>query len=254
MNSRIYSGKVMHARQSPVQHRWEFPFYFYAIDLDELQELDRRVKGFGYNHWKPVTIQDADYLIGQGDFRERLAEHIDCAGINRIVLITMARFITKVFNPVSFYYCMDKEDQPVCMVAEVNNTFKERHLYIMEGNGSFPVHCAENKQFHVSPFNSIEGRYEFSFSRPDDTLRIEIRLIRDQVTVMTAAMWGKGKELTTSTLWNTVLRHPFTAALTIPRIIRQAALLYYRKKLTVFRKPEPSHTNTIIGVKNSIPS
>ncbi len=50
MKSRIYNGKVMHARHSPVLHKWVFPFYFYAIDLDELPELDRTVRGFGYNH------------------------------------------------------------------------------------------------------------------------------------------------------------------------------------------------------------
>ncbi|MDF7826902.1 DUF1365 domain-containing protein [Pontiellaceae bacterium B12227] len=254
MNSRIYTGNVMHARKSPVQHRWKLPFYFYAIDLDELPELDRTVKGFGYNHWKPVNLQDDDYLKGAGGFRERLAEHIDCRGVDRIVLITVARFMTKVFNPVSFYYCLDKDRRPVCMVAEVNNTFKERHLYMMRADGRFPVHCNDDKQFHVSPFNNMDGHYEFSFSEPGDELKIDIRLIRDETLIMTAVLWGAGKELNTSNLWKTVLRHPFTAALTMPRIIWQAALLYFKKKLTVFRKPEPVHSNTIIGIEKSIPS
>jgi cyclopropane-fatty-acyl-phospholipid synthase len=246
MNSKIYRGKVMHARESPVVHRWTFPFYFYAIDLDELSQLDRTVKGFGYNHWKPVSIRDDDYLKGRGGFRERLSEHIDTAEIDRIVLITVARFMAKVFNPVSFYYCLDAEGFPICMVAEVNNTFKERHLYVMDTDGTFPASCTDTKQFHVSPFNNMNGHYEFSFSEPGDDLNIEIKLIRDNALVMTATMWGKGRELTTSNLWKTVLSHPFTAALTMPRIIWQAALLYYKKKLPIFRKPTPSHTNTII--------
>ena len=58
----------MHARQTPVRHNWVFPFYFYAIDLDELPELDRMVKGFGYNRWSPVSLRDTDYLRGSGDF------------------------------------------------------------------------------------------------------------------------------------------------------------------------------------------
>jgi cyclopropane-fatty-acyl-phospholipid synthase len=256
MKSKIYSGSVMHARKSPVQHRWTFPFYFYAIDLDELPELDRTVKGFGYNHWKPVSLQDKDYLKNSGSFRERLGEHVDLSGVERIVLITVARFMAKVFNPVSFYYCLDAADRPVCMVAEVNNTFKERHLYMMKADGSFPVHCSDTKQFHVSPFNTMDGHYEFSFSEPGDQLNIEIKLIRENQQIMTAAMWGTGNELTTSNLWKTVLRHPFTAALTMPRIIWQAALLYYKKKLPVFRKPAPSSPNTIIqaGRTTSAPS
>lgn len=245
MNSRIYSGKVMHARAAPIHHRWVFPFYFYAIDLDELPAIQQSVKGFGYNRWKPVCLRDEDYLNGKGGFRERLSQHITTEGIDRIILITVARFMGKVFNPVSFYYCLDPSGSPVCMVAEVNNTFKERHLYIMPAGGTYPVTCSETKQFHVSPFNNMNGHYEFSFSEPGDNLNIEIKLIRDDTLIMTAAMWGNGKELTSSNLWKTVLRHPFTAALTMPRILRQAAILYYRKKLTVFRKPPPSHTNTL---------
>ena len=106
MNSRIYRGKVMHARKSPVSHRWVFPFYFYAIDLDELPEIDRRVRGFGFNHWRPVCLREQDYLRGSGPFREQLSEFIDPSKVDRILLITVARFLTKTFNPVSFYYCL----------------------------------------------------------------------------------------------------------------------------------------------------
>lgn len=238
---------MMHARKSPVEHRFSFPFYFYAIDLDELPELDRNVRGFGYNHWKPVNIQDRDYLSGSGDFREKLSEHIDTSNIERIILITVARFMSKVFNPVSFYYGLDAQERPVCMVAEVNNTFKERHLYVMPVDGHYPVKCSNDKRFHVSPFNNMDGHYEFSFSEPGDQLKISIKLIREGETIMDAAMWGEGRELNTYNLWKTVWAHPFTAAWTMPRIIWQAALLHYKKKLPVFRKPDPSDPNTIIG-------
>ena len=242
MNSRIYAGKVMHARRTPVQHQWEFPFYFYAIDLAELPELDRSVRGFGYNHWRPVCLQDADYLRGNG-----LSEFIDTSRFDRIILVTVARFMARVFNPVSFYYCLRADGTPECMVAEVNNTFGERHLYIMEGGSSYPLACRHGKEFHVSPFNNMEGHYEFSFSAPAGQLRIGIRLVRDGETVMDAAMWGTGRELTTANLWRTVLRHPFTAAMTMPRILWQAALLHYKKKIPVFHKPEPSSKMTAKG-------
>jgi len=245
MKSRIYQGKVMHARHHPVRHSWVFPFYFYAIDLEELEDLDRTVKGFGYNRWKPVCLFDRDYLRGQEDFRNALSEYIDTSDIHRIVLITMARFMTKVFNPVSFYYCLLNDGSPKCMVAEVNNTFGERHLYIMDTTGSFPITCDSSKQFHVSPFNNMQGHYAFSFSAPADELNIGIRLIRDGETVLDAAMWGTGKPLTTTNLWSTLLRHPLTAALTMPRILWQAALLHYKKRLPVFKKPAPISSMTI---------
>jgi DUF1365 family protein len=239
MNSRIYTGKVMHARHSPVQHNWVFPFYFYALDLDELPELDQKVRGFGYNHWSPVSLQNADYLRGKG-----LSEFIDTTEFSRIILVTVARFMAKTFNPVSFYYCLRNDGKPACMVAEVNNTLGERHLYVLESGDSFPVECEHHKQFHVSPFNDMNGHYAFTFSEPGDDLSIEIKLIRDGEIIMDAAMWGKGKPLTTATLWKTVLRYPFTAALTMPRILWQAALLHYKKKLAVFKKPIPCDSMT----------
>ena len=245
MKSRIYTGKMMHARQSPVRHSFSFPFYFYAIDLDELPKLDRTVKGFGYNHWKPVCLRDEDYLRGSGGFRERLSEFIDTSELDRIVLVTVARFMKEVFNPVSFYYGLRKDGSPACMVAEVNNTFGERHLYVMEANGTFPVESKHMKQFHVSPFNNMDGRYEFTFSEPGEKLRIGIKLIRGGEVVMDAAMWGSGNELTTANLWKAVLRHPFTAALTMPRILWQAALLHLKLKLPVFKHPQPDHPMTI---------
>ena len=245
MNSWIYTGKVMHARRHPVRHEWVFPYCFYAIDLAELEKLHRTVKGFGFNQWKPVSLRECDYLRGEGSFREQLGEFVDLADVDRIVLVTVARFMAKVFNPVSFYYCMFADGSPKCMVAEVNNTFGERHLYVMECAGPFPVMCSSKKSFHVSPFNNMDGHYTFTFSKPGEKLCIEIRLVRDGQTVMDAALWGTGRELTTANLWRTMMRHPFSAFLTMPRILWQAALLHYKKKLPVFEKPVPASSMTI---------
>lgn len=242
MNSRIYTGKVMHARRQPIRHSWVFPFYFYAIDLDELPVLDRSVRGFGHNHWRPVSLRDEDYLRGSRGLRKQLAEFIDMSAVDRIVLVTVARFMAKVFNPVSFYYALRADGSPACMVAEVNNTFGERHLYVMEGGRSFPLECRHEKEFHVSPFNDMNGHYEFSFSELGNTLSIEIKLVRNGEVIMDAAMWGTGRPLTTANLWKIVLRHPFTAALTMPRILWQAVLLRFKKKLPVFEKPDRKST------------
>jgi cyclopropane-fatty-acyl-phospholipid synthase len=245
MKSMIYSGKVMHARKSPIHHSWVFPFCFYAIDLDELPELDRTVRGFGFNRWQPVNLREQDYLRGSGAFRKQLAEFLDPGEIDRIILVTVARFMTKVFNPVSFYYCLRKDGSAAGVVAEVNNTFGERHLYVMGGGEKYPLHHRHEKKFHVSPFNDMNGHYEFSFSKPAEDLNIEIRLVRNDAVVMDAAMWGRGRTLTTGTLWKTMLRHPFNAWMTMPRIVWQAAILHFKKKMPVYSKPDPSSRMTI---------
>ncbi len=245
MNSRIYTGKVMHIRHSPVEHQFTYPLCFYAIDLDELDQLNRQIKGFGYNRWRPVSLHDRDYLKGPGGLKERIAGLVDLSGVDRIILVTVARFFTRVFNPVSFYYCLKKNGSPCAVVAEVNNTFKERHVYLLNAEGKFPLECRHEKQFHVSPFNPMDGEYEFTFSNPANHLRIEIRLVRGGEVIMEAALWGDGKELNTSNVWRTLSVRPFSAALTMPRILKQAAVLYFKKRLPVFKHPEPKNPMTI---------
>lgn len=247
MNSRIYTGKVMHVRHVPIQQKWTYPFYFYALDLDELTMLDQTVLGFGHNRWRPAALQDKDYLREKGSLRDQLAEFTDIDASDKVILVTVARFFARVFKPVSFYYILHADGSPKAMTAEVNNTFGQRHVYVMNESGEFPLTCTHAKEFHVSPFNDMKGQYVFSFSAPSDHLHIEIKLIRDNQVILDAAMWGDGNELTTKNLWRTVLLHPLTAALTMPRIMFQAARLYFGKKLTLYRMPPPSSPFTIKG-------
>ena len=246
--SKIYRGHILHARLSPVGHSWRFPFYFYALDVDELPDLDRTLFGFGYNRWRPVRLKEADYLRGTGGFRKQLSEFVDTSRAKRIVMITVARFLRRTFNPVSFYYGFDDGDRPCWMVVEVNNTFGERHVYVMDELGTepnFPLDVTRAKQFHVSPFNNMEGEYHFSFSAPAENMRITIQLVRDGERIMLAEQTGTSRPLTSRNLWLTLARYPFTAALIMPRILWQAARLRFQKKLPVFRKPSPHSSMTI---------
>lgn len=253
MNSRLYTGQVMHERFEPVPHRFEYPLYLYALDLDELPALDRHVRGFGYNHFNLVSIRDTHYLQGAGSIRERVMPYLrerNCDdGIARIDVVTMARMLGYCFNPVSFYYCLRADGSLRCAVAEVNNTFNERHVYVLDkplsAPGVWPVVYRQEKQFHVSPFNDMRGWYELSFGRPCASLQVGVTLFRDERKIMAAWFTGQAVLLDSRTLWKTILRYPLTAALSFPRIVREAATLYFRKKIKVHRKPNPSHHLTI---------
>jgi cyclopropane-fatty-acyl-phospholipid synthase len=239
MKSLIYSGKVMHERLAPVGYRWTLPYCFYAIDLDELPLLDSAVRGFGYNRRAPLFLRDRDYLAGGGGFRERLAQHADLSQVERIVLVTVPGLLVKVFNPVSFYYCLRGEAEAVCILAEVNNTFGDRCLYRLDAAGRFPVECRHEKRMHVSPFNDMRGHYEFRFSAPAEEIDIQIRLVRDGRAVLNTSLTGRGAALTSETLRSVHGKQPLTPLKTIPRILWQAARLYYGRGLPFFRRPEP---------------
>lgn len=244
MNSRIYSGTIMHARHHPTQHRFEYPLLFYAIDIDELPELSQTVKGFGTGPGSPINLRSTDYLNGSGSFRQQLAAHLPNPQPHRIVLITVARFLTPVFNPVSFYYALDNTGTTQNILVEVNNTFNQRHLYLIPGGPSYPVKGRIQKEFHVSPFNDMTGDYHGIFSEPADSLQIRIQLMHNHRCTLDTLLQGTGEPLSTASLWRHLAHHPFNAAATLPRIYWQAAQLHWKRKLPIHKTPPPSHPNT----------
>ncbi|MDD4101070.1 MAG: DUF1365 domain-containing protein [Kiritimatiellae bacterium] len=245
MNSLIYKGTVMHTRREPVQYAWTLPVCFYGIDIDEITEIERTVAGFGYNHWRPVCLRDRNYLTGNGGFRERLGQYVETSDFDRIMLITTVGFMLRAFNPVSFYYCLRADASVALIVAEVNNTFGDRHLYVLDGGRSYPLTARHDKLMHVSPFNNLEGHYEFSLSAPGENLQISVTLVRAGKVILKTTLCGHGQPLTTASLWRTVLGAPLVTSKTIPRIMWQAALLYFIKKMRVYHRPGPSHPMTI---------
>lgn len=253
MNSLIYQGEVSHARLAPRPHSFRYPVYFYAFDLDELPELARRIPLFGYNRRRPVAIHDGDYLQpGPAPLRRKLAAVLGQAGIaepQRVVLVTAARYFNYVFNPISFFYCYDGAKRLLCVLAQVNNTFGEMHLYLLteplpESSGE-QLQFQSAKQFHVSPFFDRRGDYRFLLSQPAARLDNQIHYHQTQQLLLIARLQGQARPLTGGNLLRTILNHPLSAALTMPRILWQAARLYWQRRLPVFTKPVPDHAMTI---------
>lgn len=254
MKSLIYQGEVNHVRLTPVQHDFRYPVYFYAFDLDELPELAKQNPLFGYNQLRPVAIHDKDYLRpGAEPLREKLEQTLREGGVSdvldRAVLVTSARFFNYVFNPISFFYCYNAKGELLCVLVQVNNTFGEMHLYLLTqpetaaADGRLVFRNA--KQFHVSPFFSREGQYEFSLTEPVQTLDNQLDFYQAGQLCLIARMQGQAQPLTTDSLLRTILRYPFSASLTMPRILWQAAKLYWQRRLPVYTKPVPDHAMTI---------
>lgn len=254
MNSAIYSGHVMHLRTRPVRHGFRYPVFFFALDLDELPELNRRYSWFGHNRVRPVSLHDRDYLHrGPEPIREKLGRVLEAHGcadrMHRVKLVTALRIFNYVFNPVSFYYVYDSDNALVCTVAEVNNTFYEKHIYVLTDPGEAPkgflARYTADKEFHVSPFFDRTGSYDFWMSPLGDALDIRVNLMREGSLALTARMTGTRKPLTTSSMALFFAAAPLRASITFPRIVWEAARLYYRKGLPVYQKPIATSEQTI---------
>ena len=256
MASKIYSGYVEHERLQPVKHGFRTKVGFVQIDLKDFSTLDRKVKGFGFNRFSPASIRSADYLhSGPGCFIEKLQPWINQIHLNvspaSISLVTSPRWWGQVFNPVSFYLLRDQNHHLQGLIAEVNNTFGDRHIYPVKLEASQGIdQGGHSKEFHVSPFNDMEGSYQFTVRESDEELYIGVDLYKAGEKFLVSWIEGKGKTLDSKSLWRHYLRHPLQPWLTMPRIVWQAALLKFRRGLQVFKRPEPNHPGTVLHRKH----
>jgi DUF1365 family protein len=251
LRSRICRGTVTHQRLSPVPHAFAYPSTFFAFDLSELEQITNKVAIFGHNERNLLSLNDHDYLYGKKiPISEQLDELLTPEKEDEhTLLISSPRYFGYAFNPVNFHLRMASH-QLLSVVAEVNNTFGDRHVYPLKNltqtaDDTWTAEC--QKAFHVSPFNNMEGAYHFTFKISDQHLFMGIDLHRDGQCVLKTWLEGTPRPITTAAIFKYALLHPFDTALnSMPRIIWQAAQLYYKKHLQVYERPSPTSEATLV--------
>lgn len=246
MRSCLYAGSVTHARRTPAAHRFRYALTAFALDLDELPELDRRLRFFALNRRGAASFHDRDHLDGEpGSTKAKLERFLAGRGLaagGRIVTVTQCRLLGYVFNPVSFHWCHDREGELVAIVAEVNSTFGERHLYVLgerERLAGPGRRYRVAKAMHVSPFLGMEAAYEFRFGELGERLEIAIDEHERGETKLATAMVGVRRPLDDRALLRLAVLFPFQT-LKITAAIHWEALRLWRKRVPFFTKPAPT--------------
>lgn len=235
MRSHLVHGKVRHSRTQPKRYELEHDVFYFALDIDELDQAANRGLLLGRNRRAILSFRDADHLPTPAtdlahDIREHLArEGIDTQG-GRIMLITNLRVLGYVFNPASFFLCRNAAGALTAVVVEVHNTYRERHLYTLrpeQADGSFSA--SMDKDFYVSPFISIDGRYRVTVRDERDALNIGINLRQEGEMLLATSLVLRRRPLTTSNVVRMLLRHPLTTQRTIALIHWHALRLWLRR-------------------------
>lgn len=250
--SKIVRGSVFHKRFGPREHSFRYPFTFFAFDLAEISHLSAESLLFARNHYSVLSLNDRDFL-GREDrsILDKINDHMGPPTSNqRTLLVSSPRYFGYSFNPVNFYLRLDG-DQLQQAVVEVNNTFGDTHIYPLPNlekgtrKNTWHAHCP--KDFHVSPFNDMTGEYRFTFRIEDESIFLGVDLYQNNACTMQTYLEGKSRSFTTRHLTRYALLHPLdTAFNSMPRILWQAALLFYKKKLAVYGRPRPQSPATII--------
>jgi len=212
--SAIYSGRVFHRRLRPRPHSLRYLIFMLLLDLDELPDLWARLRVLRPGRRGLASFEATDHGDRQsGDLRAYVAERLAEAGIaggGPVRLLCMPRILGYGFNPLSLYFCHDRDGALAAILYEVRNTFGQRHGYLIatpeQDDGL--VRQAAPKRFFVSPFMDMDLTYRFAVDPPGDEVRVLVDVHDAEGLMFSAGFAGRRSPLTDASLLWAWLRHP----------------------------------------------
>jgi DUF1365 family protein len=249
MKPQLCTGTVMHARfaagQSPAAHRFVYPLFFLALPLSQLQDAGNR--WFGIERARPLSLRFRDHGARDGSpllpwIRALLAAEGITAADGEVVLQAFPRLFGFVFNPVSFWFCHDRNGSLRAVLAEVRNTFGDHHNYLVAHADQRPITAADTltarKIFHVSPFFPVAGEYRFRFDLGTQRRRVELDYWLDGERVLATSLQGAPQILDAAAARRALLRQPLLTLAVVWRIHWQAVQLWL-KRAVFHSRPQP---------------
>ncbi len=240
----LMEARIFHERVRPRNNRFSYGALYCVLPLEELAV--RRGGWMALNRFGLFSIHEKDY----GDPGQTPAFHIkkvlDAHGLveadGEVRLMTLPRILGYGFNPVSFWLAHDLSGGLRAVLAEVNNTFGERHSYLCFHADHRVIAPGDRlearKVFHVSPFIAVEGNYAFRFVIAQDGVAIAIDLSDDDGLLLRTSVGGRLVPLTPSHLLRVLARNPLYPFKVIGLIHYQAVKLFL-KGIRHFNKPPP---------------
>ncbi len=240
-HSKIYSGQVIHTRFKPKKHNFKYKVFSLLIDLDEISQLDNNLNFFSYNKFNLISFFDIDHGNRDGsNVKEWVKENLIKKNIKfqniRVEILCYPRIFGYVFNPLSVLYIYNENNELISIFYEVKNTFGEQHTYIFETKDQTLIKNKCNKKFYVSPFIDMECEYNFSVTKPGDSISVVINQYDKEGKLLFASQDGKSQDLTTKNLILNYLKHPLMTFKVIVAIHYEAFKLWFKKVKLVKKK------------------
>jgi uncharacterized protein len=247
MNSCIYNGIVKHQRFKPIEHSLNYKTFSILIDLDEIESLSRNISIFSLNKFNIFSFYNLDHGPRDGSsLKDWVSHNIKkfkiSENITKIKLLCYPRIFGYVFNPLSVFYCYEKNNLKA-IFYEVKNTFNEQHTYIFKIKNNEKIEQKCKKKFYVSPFMDMETYYNFKLLNPKEKLSIFIRQTNGVETILTATQTGDKKEFSFKQLVINFFKYPLMTIKIISSIHYEAFFLW--KKGAVYRKRDNKILNNL---------
>ena len=228
-------SNVMHKRLHPRVHAFNYKVYYLCFALSQRHKLKNpflslekgNLLSFYQRDHGPRDGNDLEQWI-----RTILATHNILEADGDIILLTLPRVLGYVFNPVSFWFCLDHQGNLRAVLSEVGNTFGERHSYISFHDDHRIIQSQDwltsQKVFHVSPFMDVKGHYLFRFTCTDTNVSAHVNYFDDDVLMLTTSVAGKPISLTTPRILRSFFQYPLMTVKVIALIHWEAARLIFK--------------------------
>jgi len=226
-------GQVMHRRPAPVGHAFRHRVYLWLIDLDSVPRQPWPLRAF-------ARFSSADHLGDPGlPIKGNIENYLVLNGIQlgdrgRVLMLASARILGHVFDPLSVFWCYDRDGVLACVVAEVHNTHGERHAYLLRPDEAGVA--ATGKNFHVSPFFDVSGTYELRFTLRPDLVSTTVTLRREGTVAFSATFRGRPEPATRRNLARLLIRQPLMTQ-RVSALIRAHGIWLWLRGLPVRAHP-----------------
>ncbi|MDX3056102.1 DUF1365 domain-containing protein [Streptomyces sp. NE06-03E] len=234
MVNALYPCAITHVRTAPRRYALRHRTYLWLVDPDHPPRLPAVLR--------PLAGFDArDHFGGTAPtVRAGLERFLRARGVDladgTVTMLTQARVLGHVFNPLTVYWCHRPDGTPLCVVAEVHNTYGERHCYLLHPDEA--GRAATRKDFYVSPFFPVDGGYRMRLPQPGPRLDLTVHLERQGARPFTATVRGTRRPGTPAQLLRLFLRHPFSTVV-VSAAIRLHGIRLFLRRLPV--QPRPRH-------------
>ncbi|MDX3324475.1 DUF1365 domain-containing protein [Streptomyces sp. ME02-6979-3A] len=234
MVNALYPCAITHVRTAPRRYALRHRTYLWLVDPDHPPRLPAVLR--------PLAGFDArDHFGGTAPtVRAGLERFLRARGVDladgTVTMLTQARVLGHVFNPLTVYWCHRPDGTPLCVVAEVHNTYGERHCYLLHPDEA--GRAVTRKDFYVSPFFPVDGGYRMRLPQPGPRLDLTVHLERQGARPFTATVRGTRRPGTPAQLLRLFLRHPFSTVV-VSAAIRLHGIRLFLRRLPV--QPRPRH-------------
>ncbi|MEW1807524.1 DUF1365 domain-containing protein [Pseudarthrobacter sp. NPDC080039] len=232
MEASIYRTSISHVRRTPLKNAFIYRSYSWFVDIDDLPRLPGLLR--------PLAVFRAADHLGDPDasIRANVERYLRTQGVDPdggpIHMLTSARVFGYVFNPLTLFWCYGTNGELRCVVAEVHNTYGERHCYLLRTDPS--GRATVPKAFYVSPFNDVDGQYRMKLPAPGERLAVSIVLEREGHRPFVATMDGRRKPATIRNILAAAVTVP-AAPLLVSALIRLQGIKLWARRLPVVARP-----------------